>query len=135
MQGEEETGYRSGKQADTTSMARAEEYLRARLTLPVSRAELAVATGLSIRTLSRGSAKRWGAGPMGFLKAQRMEAAYRALLGAEPGATSVTEVACRYGFTHLGKFAGEYKPTFYATVRDLAHLNPGDSTREVFKDP
>lgn len=111
-QAEEKTCSRSGHHADTTAVARAEEYLRARLALPVSRAELAAATSVSIRTLSRDFVKRWGTGPMGFLRAQRMEAAYRDLLGAEPGETSVTEVACRYGFTHLGKFAGEYKCLF-----------------------
>jgi len=111
MQGEEKT--RAREQADTTSIARAEEYLLARLTQPVSRAELAAASGISIRTLSRGFAKRWGIGPMRFLKTQRMEAAYRDLLGAEPGATSVTEVAFRYGLTHLGKFAGEYRRAFH----------------------
>jgi AraC-like DNA-binding protein len=112
-QGDEKTRYRSREQADTKSIARAEEYLCAHLTLPVSRAELAAVTGLSIRTLSRGFTKRWGTGPMGFLKTLRMEAAYRELLGTTPGATSVTEVACQYGFTHLGRFAGEYKGAFH----------------------
>jgi AraC-like DNA-binding protein len=49
---------------------------------------------------------------MGFLRMQRMEAAYRALLGAEPGATTVTEIAYGFGFTHLGRFSGEYKRAF-----------------------
>ena len=49
---------------------------------------------------------------MGFLKAQRLNAAYGKLLAAEPESTSVTDVALRYGFNHLGKFAIEYKRTF-----------------------
>jgi AraC-like DNA-binding protein len=112
-QGEAKTGNWSAEQVEKSTLARAEEYLRARLTQPVSRADLAVVTGVSIRTLSRGFAKRWGTGPMGVLRKLRMEAAYRELLGAESRATSVTEVACRYGFTHLGKFAGEYKRAFH----------------------
>jgi len=104
---------RLGEQAENISISRAEEYLRARLTCPVSRADLAAVAGVSIRTLSRGFAERWGTSPMGFLKQQRMEAAYRELLGAESGATSVTEVAFRYGFMHLGKFAGDYKRAFH----------------------
>lgn len=111
MQGDEQT--RVEEQANNTAIVRAEEYLLARLTQPVSRAELAAASGVSIRTLSRAFAKRRGSGPMALLKTQRMEAAYRDLLGAEPGATSVTEIAVRCGFTHLGKFAGQYKRAFH----------------------
>lgn len=112
LQEEKKTCCRPGERTDKTKLTRAEEYLCAHLTHPVSRAELAAAAGVSIRTLSRGFAKRWGTGPMGFLKTRRMEAAYRDLLGADPSVTSVTEIATKYGFTHLGKFAGEYKCTF-----------------------
>lgn len=104
---------RHSQQADTATMARAEEYLRSRLIHPVSRAELAAASGVSIRTLSRGFTRRWGTGPMGFLKRMRLEATYRDLLGGEPDTTSVTEIASRYGFTHFGKFAGEYRRAFH----------------------
>jgi AraC-like DNA-binding protein len=41
-----------------------------------------------------------------------MEAAYRDLLGAMRDETSVTQVASKYGFTHLGKFSVEYKRLF-----------------------
>ena len=108
----EPTDDRSAEKADTAAIARAENYLCAHLTRPASRAELAATSGVSIRTLSRGFTKRWGMGPMSFLKARRMDAAYRELLGATPGDTTVTEVAYRYGFGHLGKFAVEYKQAF-----------------------
>jgi transcriptional regulator GlxA family with amidase domain len=98
--------------ADTSAIARAEEYIRAHLTRPVSRAELATLAGVSIRTLSRGFKKRRGTGPMSFLKTRRLEVAYPGLLGAEADATSVTEVALRYGFTRFGRFAVEYKRAF-----------------------
>ena len=99
-------------QASKTSITAAEEYLLAHLTEPVSRADLAAVSGVSLRTLSRGFSRRWGMGPMCFLKTRRMEFAYRELLGAEPGAVSVTDIAYRYGFTHLGRFAGEYLRMF-----------------------
>ena len=90
----------------------AEDYLCARLDQPVSRAELAEASSASIRTLSRGFMRRHSMGPMQFLKARRLDAAYRDLLGANPESTSVTEVALRYGFNHLGKFASDYRQAF-----------------------
>ncbi len=111
-QAAQQTDYPALDQPDSAVLSRAEEYLYARLTRPVSRTALADATGVSIRTLSRSFAKRWGTGPMGFLKARRMESVYRELLGAAPGETTVTEVVYRYGFSHLGKFALEYKRAF-----------------------
>ena len=90
----------------------AEDYLCAHLSRPVSRAELAEASGTSIRTLSRGFMRHHGMGPMQFLKARRLDAAYRDLLGASHGDTSVTDVALRYGFNHLGKFAIDYRQAF-----------------------
>jgi AraC-like DNA-binding protein len=95
------------------AVAKAEEYLSSRLTQGVSRSELCNITGLSVRSLSRTFSRRWGTGPMGFLKERRMEAAYRELLGADAGVTTVTEVASKYGLTHLGKFAMSYKKMFH----------------------
>lgn len=94
------------------ALARAEEYLNASLTAPVSQADLAAAAGVSIRTLSRGFAKRHGFGPMAFLKTRRLDTVYRDLLGADADSTTVTEVATHYGFSNLGKFAVEYRQTF-----------------------
>jgi AraC-like DNA-binding protein len=102
----------STEKTRSSTLARAEEYLLANLTRPVARAELAAVAGTSIRTLSRAFVKRHGYGPIGFLKTRRLDACYQDLLGAETGETSVTEVALRYGFNHLGKFAMEYKKAF-----------------------
>ena len=94
------------------AMARAEEFLDSHLNTAVSRADLADAAGVSIRTLSRAFLKRHGTGPMAFLKARRLHASYRQLLGAEAGTTTVTDIAVSYGFTHLGRFAAEYRQAF-----------------------
>ena len=90
----------------------AEEYLLAHLDQPLSRAGLAETCGMSIRTLSRTFHKRHGMGPMEFLRRRRLEAVRRELLIATPEETTVTEVATRYGFTHLSGFAAIYKKSF-----------------------
>ena len=41
-----------------------------------------------------------------------MNAARRELRDASPGSTTVTRVATRWGFTELGRFAGEYRAMF-----------------------
>ena len=114
-----------GRRHDDTASARvidrAEAYLCAHLDSVVSRANLAAEAGVSISTLSRGFAKRHGTGPMGFLKTRRLNAAYLELLGAEPGSTTVTEAATRYGFNHLGKFSVEYKQAFRESPSSTLH--------------
>ena len=90
----------------------AEDFLCANLETPVTRDRLAEASGVSMRTLSRTFLKYYGMGPIGFLKQRRFEAAYRTLLGAEPGTTTVTDTALRYGFIHMGKFSIEYRQIF-----------------------
>ena len=93
-------------------LKKAEDFLCANLDSPVTRDRLAEAAGVSIRTLSRAFTKHHGMGPLAFLKQRRLDAAYRDLLGAEPGTVSVTDTAVRYGFAHMGKFAIEYRQAF-----------------------
>jgi transcriptional regulator GlxA family with amidase domain len=101
-----------GKPIPVTVIRRAEEFLAAHLSVPLSRAQLAEVAGFSIRTLSREFVKKHGMGPMTFLKQRRLEAAYRELLGADKGSGVVTKVAMRFGFSHLGKFAIAYRQAF-----------------------
>ena len=84
----------------------------AHLSAPVSLAEVAEASGVCVRTLSRAFRKRHGLGPMGFLRHRRLEAARHDLLVAERDGMSVTEVALSYGFRHLGRFAVDYRQAF-----------------------
>lgn len=90
----------------------AEEYICANLKNPVTRDTLAEVSGSSIRSLSRIFQQKHGMGPMTFLRRRRLEAIYLDLLRAEPGSTTVTQVATSYGFSHFGKFAIEYKTAF-----------------------
>jgi AraC-like DNA-binding protein len=100
-------------EATDRRISRAEEFLLSRPCQPVSRAELAEVAGMSIRSLSRGFKKRHGVGPITFLKHRRLEAARLELMTADPGSTSVSEIALRYGFSELGKFSVLYKATFH----------------------
>ena len=94
---------------------RAEDYLIRHLMRPVTRSDLARAAGASIRTVSRGFLEHHGVSPMAWLKARRLEAAHRELCAAQPGEVTVTEVAVRYGFANLGRFAADYRMRFGET--------------------
>ena len=93
-------------------LRRAEEFICGNLDEPITRDQLAEVSSCSIRTLSRSFEKKYGIGPMSFIKQRRLDAAYLNLLSAKPGAATVTQVAIEYGFTHIGKFAIEYRKAF-----------------------
>ena len=91
---------------------RAEEYLMENLLNPISIADVAVASGMSARTLSRAFGRHHGTTIKGFIKERRLEAANRILLAAAPGETNVTKVALDLGFDQLGRFSAEYRQAF-----------------------
>ena len=88
------------------------EYIYENLKNPITRDRLADVSGRSIRTLSRAFEKKYGVGPMAFIKQRRLNSAYLDLLSAKSDATTVTQVAINYGFAHIGKFAIEYGKAF-----------------------
>ena len=94
------------------ALKRTEDYICANLDRAITRDELADTAGVSIRSLNRAFEKRYGSGPMAFVRHRRLDACYTRLLGSEPGATTVSDVATSYGFSHLGKFAVAYKKAF-----------------------
>ena len=56
--------------------------------------------------------EQFGMGPKHYLLLRRLHLARRALRKAAPDATTVADIATRYGFWHFGLFAGEYQSLF-----------------------
>ena len=90
---------------------RAEQYLIANVEKPVSLADLCEAASTSERTLLVGFHEVFGTSPKAFLKSLRLNRVKRDLQMAPPG-TTVTDVALRWGITHLSRFAGDYRQMF-----------------------
>ena len=69
----------------------------------------------------------FGPDPRAILAAdkRRLEAVRGALLAADPGRSTVADVAMRFGFWELGRFAGAYRARFgelpSATLRRWPH--------------
>lgn len=74
--------------------------------------EICVLIGVPERTLRAYCQEQLGMGPKRYLSLRRMHLAHHALCSVEPGTTTVTEVATRFGFWHFGRFAGNYRMVF-----------------------
>src|SRR5438105_1396355 len=84
---------------------RAEEVARAHLGEPSLIALICEAAGVSQRTLSRAFRTMKGMTPSRYLHELRLKEARKALLSAGAPNESVTEIALRFGFRELGRFA------------------------------
>jgi AraC-like DNA-binding protein len=99
------------RSAATPSAHRALALLVNSMDEPPSVARLALASGLSKRTLHRVVRREFGLSPMALSRRIRLREV-RAELEAPRAETTVTVAAFRWGFTHLGRFAGEYARAF-----------------------
>jgi AraC-like DNA-binding protein len=96
-------------------IAQAIELIRARPEHPWTVTALAAQVAVSVRTLQSGFIRLVGQPPMRYLRQIRLERVHEELSQAEPGTLTITQVATRWGFTHLGRFTTEYRRTFGET--------------------
>jgi transcriptional regulator GlxA family with amidase domain len=98
-------------QTVTLGVRRAEALILTQPERPFTVSSLARAVGLSTRSLSRGFQRLRGYGPMAAVRRARLDRVRLDLLTAPPH-QSVTNVAMRWGFYHLGRFSGLYAAHF-----------------------
>lgn len=91
------------------TVSRAIELIEANVGQPLTVTELAHAVGVSVRCLQEGFRRHVGMSPMSYLRDFRLAGAHRALTEASTDSTTVTAVAYRWGFNHLGRFAAAYR--------------------------
>ncbi|SEK13644.1 AraC family transcriptional regulator [Paraburkholderia diazotrophica] len=91
---------------------RVEEYVRLHVHEPLTIERLAEFAGVSASTLFSGFRNCHGVSPMAWVRQLRLERVRDELRGAAAEPVSVTDVALKWGFAHLGRFAMEYKRMF-----------------------
>jgi AraC-like DNA-binding protein len=92
-------------------LRRAIDYMEANLAAPITIADIAEASGIAGRTLFQHFRDFRGTSPFRYLREARFEKARDGLRRAQPE-EGVAEVARRWGFSHLGRFAVEYRKRF-----------------------
>ncbi|MDG6103245.1 AraC family transcriptional regulator [Dactylosporangium aurantiacum] len=83
--------------------------------------ELAAVAGVSVRALQEGFRRHVGLAPLAMLRRIRLGCARDELLAAGPHEVTVAEVAHRWGFGHLGRFAAAYRARFGETPSATLH--------------
>jgi transcriptional regulator GlxA family with amidase domain len=91
---------------------RAVDFVHANAHLPIGTTEIAAAAGLSARGLQQSFRRHLDQTPGDLLRTVRLENAHDELVRAEPGSTTVAEVARSWGFGHLGRFSASYRERF-----------------------
>jgi len=90
---------------------RAIDYIEANLDAAVGLSEIVAASGVPGRTLIQHFRDFKGTTPTRYLRSARYEKVREALRRAEPE-ESITEIAARWGFSHLGRFSVDYRKRF-----------------------
>jgi AraC-like DNA-binding protein len=89
----------------------ADEVIQERLSEMTSTSKLAAAVGVSPRMLRRAFVQAKGVTPTRYLRDLRFQRVREELRQAGPPET-VTVIALKWGFSHLGRFAVEYRQMF-----------------------
>ncbi|MCQ4208473.1 AraC family transcriptional regulator [Streptomyces longispororuber] len=91
---------------------RAMNAMRERPEHPFTTADLAAEARVGVRWLQEAFGRYVGMPPMAYLRSVRLERVHAELLVADPRTTTVSEVAYRWGFGHLGRFAEQYRARY-----------------------
>ncbi|WP_249152476.1 AraC family transcriptional regulator [Bradyrhizobium liaoningense] len=95
------------------------DYMRAHLHLPLTMSDVAAAVGISSRSLQLGFRRHYETSPAYYLRHLRLDAVHSEL--SSPGnALPVSEVALKWGFAHMGRFAAQYRRTFGVAPSETA---------------
>ncbi|WP_292898417.1 AraC family transcriptional regulator [Nitratireductor sp.] len=99
------------QEAAPRQVKRADAFIRENAHRPITLTDIAAASGVGARALQLAYKRTHGMSPMHALTLERLRRVRFDLENAQ-GEISVTETALRWGFTHLGRFAADYRKTF-----------------------
>jgi AraC-like DNA-binding protein len=106
-------------------MIRFEEALAEHINRPPSMPELCKMIVVSDRTLRVSCAESLSMSPAQYVLLRRLKEVRRVLRAADPDVDNVSEIARRFGFVQLGRFAGRYRAIFGETPSATLRHVPG----------
>jgi AraC-like DNA-binding protein len=105
----------AARQRHMAILRRFRAFIEANQFEPVFMPEVCAAIGVQQRTLQAICQEQLGTSPKKYLISRRMLLARKALRENNPETATVTDIATRYGFWELGRFAVEYRLMFAET--------------------
>ncbi len=101
-------------------------FIDARAADPIGLTEIATAAQLSPRALQATFRRHLGTTPLGHLRSVRLARVHADLLAARRGdGRTVSEIASRWGFSQLSRFASDYKKQYGQSPREtLSQVQP-----------
>jgi AraC-like DNA-binding protein len=104
-----------------TNVTAAMEQIRAAPDQPWTVASLAAGSFCSVRSLQAGFRRDLDTTPMRYLAAARIAKTRHEFLLGDPQFNSVSTVATKWGFTHLGRFSLAYRKTYGESPSQTRH--------------
>lgn len=108
-----------GNFAIPTLITKAMSYIRMHIKDSIQISDIAKATGVSPRALQSAFQKHFKMSPMHFVRAMRLAEVRRELTDSEKSDSStITQIAQKWGFNHLGRFSAYYRQTYNESPSD-----------------
>jgi AraC family transcriptional regulator, ethanolamine operon transcriptional activator len=108
---------------------RARDYFEANLSHPIQVTQFCDYLGASMKAVERAFCECCGVNPKELLTLTRMTRARRALLAAQPGETTIAQVAIECGFFHLGRFSAKYAKLYGESPSLTLRWDDGSAAR------
>ncbi|MCQ4084038.1 AraC family transcriptional regulator [Streptomyces sp. RB6PN25] len=94
------------------AVRQAMELIEAHAAEPLTVEDIAEAVGVSVRALQEGFRRHVDTTPLRYLRDVRLARVRADLSASDPGSTTITDIACRWGFFHAGRFSIAYRERF-----------------------
>jgi transcriptional regulator GlxA family with amidase domain len=100
------------------------DFMHANMHRPLTVIDIAEAVGVSVRSLQAGFRQFKDTTPVAYLRRIRLQTAHAELSSPE-NTLMVNEVALKWGFTQMGRFAAQYRATFGVYPSETAKRTSG----------
>ncbi|WP_409239812.1 helix-turn-helix domain-containing protein [Streptomyces sp. PA5.6] len=101
-----------GRGAHPGTLRRAVTFIEKNAHTDIGIADIAAAAGVTTRAIQLVFRRHLDATPLQYLRRVRLDRAHRELRLAEPTTQTVTAIAYRWGFSHPGRFAADYRAAY-----------------------